>query len=324
MSGRTDARQRATAVGSAAERALPRIAFVVPTKDRPAELRRMLASLAEQDVQPAQVVVVDATREGNDGIEQEFPGLTLRRIAFQGRPSAAGQRNAGAAAVDPSTDLICFIDDDTVVCPGSLRAMLEFWAGADPAVGGASFNVVNEIDRRPALVKRSALVEWLGLYSREPGRVAPSGWHSPAGVVKEDLEVEWLTSCAVVWRRALFADATFDEFFEGYSYLEDLEFSYRLGRDHGLVVVADAELHHHPSPHGRVSMYRFGLVEARNRLYFVEKYGLSIPRCYAAQAVRSGMSLILGVVQPWKGGLARAAGNLRSLLAYRRPPRTGA
>ena len=40
---------------------LASIAFVVPTKDRPRELRSMLGSLARQDVDPVQVIVVDAS-----------------------------------------------------------------------------------------------------------------------------------------------------------------------------------------------------------------------------------------------------------------------
>jgi GT2 family glycosyltransferase len=287
---------------------------VIPTKDRPDELRTMMASLAAQDARPAQVVVVDASAVPQPELPSSFPDLPIEYVRYAGTPSAAAQRNTGAQRVAASADLICFFDDDQTLLPGALAAMLRFWEDADSTVAGAGFNLRNEIDRRPSAFKRSRLAEWLGLYARRRGAVAPSGWQTLPGVVRRDLDVEWLTTGAAVWRRALFDAHGFDEFYGSYSYLEDLDFSYGLSRTRRLVIVADAGVHHYPSKRGRVSHYRFGLMEVRNRLHFVRKHGLSAMRCRVALTIRMGMSLGVGLVLPWRGGLKRAWGNLVGLL----------
>jgi len=294
----------------------PTIAFVLPTKDRPDEIRTMLRSLEAQDARPAQVIVVDSSAEPSASLPGEFPSLPIEFVRFEGKPSAAAQRNEGASRVSPTLDLICFFDDDQVLLDGALGAMLRFWSEASPDVAGAGFNLVNEIDTRPALVKRSRLAEWLGLYSRTPGAVAPSGWQALPGVVEHDLDVEWLTTGAVIWRREVLDHIRFDEFFDGYSYLEDLDFSYSVSREHRLVLVAAAHVHHFPSKRGRMVWRRFGQIEVRNRLYFVRKHGLSVVRCFLGLGVRFLLSLGLGVVKPSSGGLSRAWGNVTGLFRF--------
>lgn len=59
---------------------------------------------------------------------------------------------------------------------------------------------------------------------------------------------------------------------------------------------------------GRRIDYRFGKIEARNRLYIVRKHGLSVWRCYLGLGVRMGMSLASGFWQ--RGQWLRAAGNI--------------
>ncbi|MDA1194542.1 MAG: glycosyltransferase [Planctomycetota bacterium] len=295
---------------------LPTIAFVIPTKDRPVDIRTMLTSLADQDVAAAQVIVVDSSAALKPELATEYPTLAIDYVEFQGKPSAAAQRNDGALRVRDDIDLVCFFDDDQVILPGALRAMLAFWREASAQTAGAGFNLVNEIDGRPSLFKRSALSQWLGLYSQTPGAVAPSGWQALPGIVREDLDVEWITTGAVVWRRDVLRTVSFDEFFDGYSYLEDLDFSYSVSRSNRLVIVADSHVHHFPSKQGRIGLVRFGQIEVRNRLYFVRKHSLSVPRCFLALGIRFFMSLLQGVVMPWKGGLARAWGNLTGLFKF--------
>ena len=295
---------------------LPTIAFVLPTKDRPQEIRTMLRSLAEQDAQPTQVIVVDSSAEPSISLPEEFRALPIEFVRFEGKPSAAAQRNDGASRVAPEIDLICFFDDDQVLLEGALGAMLRFWAHAPDDVAGAGFNLVNEIDTRPGFLKRSRLAEWIGLYSRTPGAVAPSGWQALPGAVVQDTDVEWLTTGAVVWRRGVLDRIRFDEFFDGYSYLEDLDFSYSVSRKSRIVLVADAHVHHFPSKRGRMAWRRFGEIEVRNRLYFVRKQGLSVLRCFLGLGVRFFLSIGHGIVKPSSGGLPRAWGNVIGLFRY--------
>lgn len=293
------------------------ISIIVATKDRPSDLQRLLASLTAQSRRPDQIVIVDASKPAASCIACEFPAL---RIDYKSHwpPSAAAQRNVGIRAADPSSTLIGFVDDDTTFEPDAFAAMLQFWDSTPDDVLGASFNIQNYRLPRGQSFKRSSLVASLGLYSATPGGIAPSGWQSVTGHVSETQFVDWLPSGAAVWRREVLAQHVFDEYFDSYSYLEDLDLSYSIGRKGKLVIVAEAGYSHYPSRSGRISARQFGRLEVRNRLYFVRKHGLCTRRCLTAIAVRSAMTVVRGVSSFNRAMLARAAGNLQGLWEYRR------
>jgi len=280
----------------------------------------MLRSLAGQSRRPDQVVIVDSSAEPVRSVAEAFDGLNVKYIHVD-RPSASGQRNTGIRAVDEGMDLIAFMDDDAVLEVVSLEAMLNFWQAAPAEMGGAAFNWLNFEPTGGGWLKRSALCRWLGLYSPVNGQVMPSGWQTLAGIVSETTLVQWLPSGASVWRKEVFERFTFDEYFDGYSYLEDLDFSYSVGRHYKLAVVAGAGFKHYPSPAGRSGMVRFGKVEVANRLYFVRKHGLSVSRCYLGLLIRMLMTAGGALSRRWRQNLGRAWGNVLGLLQsiMRRP-----
>ena len=290
------------------------IALIVATKDRPDDLRKLLESLRLQTVEPAEIVVVDASLEPVELVLAEFPELTIRYLRHW-PPSAAAQRNAGIRGCTPAATLIGFADDDTTFEPAAFAKMLDFWEDAAPDVLGAAFNFRNPPPRGNSFAKRSALAERLGLYSARPGRVSLSGWQTVVGEVTETQFVDWLPSGASLFRRVVYDRNVFDEFFQSYSYLEDLDFSYSIGRAGRLAIVADAGFSHFPSPSGRVSALQFGRFEVRNRLYFVKKHHLSVGRCYVGLAIRMAMSVCSGLVHLNGSLLRRAFGNAQELIS---------
>ncbi|MGC2064310.1 MAG: glycosyltransferase [Thermodesulfovibrionales bacterium] len=295
---------------------LYRIAFVVATKDRPDDLRRMLKSLSEQSYLPEQVVIVDSSVESADGLTREFAALNILYIKHN-RASASMQRNVGIHAVDPKIDLIGFLDDDIELDPGAMECMIKFWNNAPENIGGCAFNLKNYEPSGENWLKQLIVTRWLGLYSREKGVVLPSGWQTMIGTITEDIFVQWLSSTASVWRSSLFKEFLFDEFFDGYSYLEDLDFSYGVGKKYRLVVVADAKYNHYPLRSGRVNAYLFGKIEVVNRLYFVNKYEeLSLTRCFLGLFVRMLLNICHGAVRQEMTYFKRALGNCFGLLKY--------
>ncbi|NLY01562.1 MAG: glycosyltransferase [Rhodopirellula sp.] len=290
-----------------------KLALVVATKDRPEDLRKMLSSVRDQTVRPDQVVIVDASTESVPMVVQSFPEL---HVAYQRHwpPSAAAQRNAGLAAVDTSMTLIGFMDDDITMEAGAVEAMLAFWHAASDRVGGAAFNCLNSEPPRMAWLKNGRAASSIGLYSEKIGGVAASGWQSVTGEVSKTMRVRWLPSTASVWRRDVFEQHAFDEYFNGYSYLEDLEFSYSVGKQRDLYVVAEAGFRHYPSKGGRISQFDFGKIEVRNRLYFVRKHRLSIARCYTGLAIRLLMTLGAAMAHLNRAHIQRAAGNFVQLI----------
>jgi glycosyltransferase involved in cell wall biosynthesis len=285
-----------------------RIALVIATKDRPHDLGNILKNLSEQTRLPDQVVVVDASRVPVKPVTDAFRSIKIKYI-YHAKPSAAAQRNIGIDAVDSDIDLIGFLDDDVILEKQALRVMMEFWKAAPDNIGGGAFNFMNPLPTDGVKLKKTAFVNWLGIYSSRRGAVMLSGWQTLIGTVNDTIFVDWLPSGASIWRREIFDRFSFDLFFDGYSYLEDLDFSFSVRKQYQLAVVVGAGFFHYHSESGRISFYRFGKIEVRNRLYFVRKHGLSKGRCYLGLFIRLILTLYSFVKEREKIYLLRAFGN---------------
>jgi GT2 family glycosyltransferase len=248
-----------------------------------------------------------------ESVVTEFAVVLPLKYMQQRPPSASAQRNAGIRALPSETDLAGFLDDDAILQPGALERMMVFWEAAPADLGGCAFNMINHPAMRGGLVKRTRMAEMLGLYSPKSGAVMPSGWQTMIGEVNETTFVDWLPSGAVVWRAEILKNCHFDEFFTGYSYLEDLDFSFTVRRRWRLAVVADARYSHYPSPVRHSDSFRFGRTEIRNRLYFVRKHGLSIPRCWLGIVGRLAMTVGSAVMRFEIDAARRAFGNLAEI-----------
>jgi GT2 family glycosyltransferase len=292
-----------------------KIAFVVATKDRPGDLANLLASLQTQTVFPDEVIIVDGGEVSVEGLcraPRPFPVRHLRCLP----PSASRQRNVGIEAAGPGVPFIGFLDDDVLLEPRALEEMMKFWNAAPPEVGGAAFNMTNHPPLRAAGLKSLPVVEGRGIYGRRPGAVMRSGFQTMIGTVVADESTAWLPSGASVWRREVLGRQRFDEWFSDYSYLEDLDFSYRAGKSFALRIVARARYTHHPSGSSRPDAFRFGRKEVANRLYFVQKNPeLSPGLCRLTLCLRMLMSFSDGIVRGKRDELRRARGNLTALLA---------
>ncbi|MEE8600444.1 glycosyltransferase [Euzebya tangerina] len=139
-----------------------RWSVVVPTKDRPAQICRLLDALTRLDPAPGsfEVIVVD------DGSEQpyadrilEFAGLLDLRLEQQVNRGPAAARNTGLRASRGTW--IAFTDDDCAPAPGWLMA-LDRCAAAHPdaLLGGRCINVLADNDWSAAseLIAESAEV----------------------------------------------------------------------------------------------------------------------------------------------------------------------
>jgi GT2 family glycosyltransferase len=109
---------------------------VIPTRDRPADLARVVAALVRQDTErPFEVVVVDDASNPplDEGILDALPAARVIRAGGRG-PAAA--RNLGVR--EALGEVILFTDDDTEPQPRWVDAACEFLEAhpADVAVEG--------------------------------------------------------------------------------------------------------------------------------------------------------------------------------------------
>ncbi|HEU4325429.1 MAG TPA: exopolysaccharide biosynthesis glycosyltransferase EpsD [Roseiflexaceae bacterium] len=101
------------------------LSVIIPTYNRLDRLRRVLAALEHQTVEPEcfeVVVVVDGSTDGTDTFLAGYGGPLRLTPVFQPNSGVAAARNNGVARA--SGELILFIDDDVVPAPDLLAEHL--------------------------------------------------------------------------------------------------------------------------------------------------------------------------------------------------------
>jgi glycosyltransferase involved in cell wall biosynthesis len=161
---------------------------VVPTRNRPAKLRRCLASLGEQ----AEIVVVDDGSVDEELVAEIVAETGARLVRLEGLGPAAA-RNAGVAAA--AGEVVCFTDDDCVPGAGWVEAL------AAPIVASevecaAGRTVVGD-DASAADQAWQAIADHLQRWGSHPG--SPSPGFAP--------------TCNLACSRRLLEELPFDESF---------------------------------------------------------------------------------------------------------------
>lgn len=290
-----------------------RLGYVVPTKDRPEDLRKLLESLMAQSVFPAQIVIVDGSDSPVDVLVKSFSQVPITYVR-EYPPSLARQRNAGIAALDADISVAGYLDDDLELAPDSTERMLAFWSQSSPIVGGAAFTIVNQPQRGRIT---GLLSDFFLLNSTAQGRVLASGFATSILPRDETMRTDWLYGGATLWRRAVFEQYRYDEWYIGHGYLEDLDYSHRVARDYELYVVADARCWHWPRPILMEKNKVLGRQQILNRIYFMRKLGgfnrLAFLWAMVGQSVKNLLeTLFTGSPAGW----LRFRGNLTGLYEF--------
>jgi GT2 family glycosyltransferase len=243
-------------------------AVAVCTVRRARSLRRFLDSLAFQRPRPDELVVVDGSPD--DETERMLTGHPHRgalaaRVRYERvEPARLGltrQRNVALELV--RSELVAFFDDDVVLLPDCLAALL---AGHRDAVVGVGALVANEQGAPHFGWRLRRLLRVVP--TLEPGRYCATGvstpwrFHDPPPDALVD--GEWLPGGATMWCAPLARALRFAEGFAGYASGEDLEFSLRAGRHGRLVLATAARVLHLHEPGGRPDPYRLGYSTVRN------------------------------------------------------------
>ncbi len=248
------------------------IAFVICTKDREADLRRCIDTIATQTRMPEQLVIVDSGSDGAESVVRAFEIAhpEVRVDYLRSEPSLTRQRNIGIDRVH--CDVIAFIDDDVLLEPAYLAEIERAFC----APGNEEIVGVNPwLDQPENATRFSLLVRRIFLMVRSDadGRMQPSGF----GTMTWDTSIEGLHDVEIgsgvtAYRRSLFEQIRFDEHFDGYGYMEDQEFSYRASRIGRLVANPRARLFHNMSPSARIDRRRLAEMQVLNHYYVFRKH----------------------------------------------------
>lgn len=268
-----------------------KFSLIICTYMRPQPLLKLLQSVTEQTQYPDEIIIVDGSLnlETKKMLEQNpFQNLNYFLVS-QGERGLTRQRNYGIAKVGKEIEIICFLDDDTVLESDYFEQLLNTYQVYPEAlgVGGYIFNETpwqkvkeNEITKINEFSydgwkrndgSRFILRKKLGLDSDCPPGFSPLfshgrsvGFLPPSNKI---YEVEQVMGGASSFKKAVFDTFQFSAYFEGYGLYEDADFSLRLAKTGKLYVNTAAKLSHYHNPSGRPNQYQYGKMVVRNGWY---------------------------------------------------------
>lgn len=258
-----------------------KIAYIVPTRNRPQILARLLDSIKEQTVQPDQVIIVDGS---DKPIESEIKPYLNSLVSYVRvfPPGLTKQRNEGRKALLEDITLLGYLDDDLVLEKKATEEMLNFWETSSDNMGGASFYITNSVsDAHNYHDKKPFLHRFFYISSEVKGQILKSGSNTSVAPLSENIFTQWLCGGATIWNRNIFKEFSYDEWYKGYAYFEDVDLSYSVSKKYKLAVIPLARVLHLPPPLKPQRVNAFIKTHVIQQYYFVRKHAeLSLPHFY--------------------------------------------
>ncbi len=256
---------------------------------RPQPLLRLLNSVNTQTLYPNEILIIDGST--NTKTEQilninPFKNLAYFKVDDKNR-GLTKQRNFGIEKVFNDSEIICFLDDDTVLEQDYFKQLLHTYKVYPNALGVGGY-ITNEVTWQKAEKKTSnkhffydgferseplrfRLRRFFGLQPNTPPCILPKFSHGrsvsflpPSGKI---YNVEQCMGGVSSFKKDVFDTMRFSTYFEGYGLYEDADFTLRLSNLGELYVNTAARLNHYHDASGRPNKFKYGKMVARNGWY---------------------------------------------------------
>ncbi len=268
-----------------------KFSLIVCTYMRPKALTDLLDSVKLQTNYPDQIIIVDGSADtqtkemlAKDSIDnlkyylvdKEYRGLTK-------------QRNYGISKVAGNSEIVAFVDDDTKLSNNYFEILIETFKkdNAITGVGGVSSNEYRWKKRDVNLNYnkykyysfdgyvykeglRNVVRNYLGLQSDQLPGVIPSysnvrtcGYPDTGKIYDVDL----LIGMSFSFKRDVFSNINFSNYFEGYGLYEDADYSLRALSFGKNVINTNLKLEHYHEDAGRPNKFKYGKMVVRNGWY---------------------------------------------------------
>lgn len=266
-----------------------RFSLIICTYKRPKPLLKLLNSVGSQRLYPDEILIIDGSPKDETEFllkENHFRNLKYFKIPEESR-GLTRQRNFGIRNTNENMEIICFLDDDTVLEPNYFEHLIGTYKTFPDAVGVGGY-IINEIKwRKPTdsgeydayeidgfsrnLGSRNLLRKRLGLLSdRPPGRMPDFSnglsisFLPPSGKI---YPVDFFMGGVSSYKIDLFKKVQFSDFFQGYGLYEDMDFCLRASELGALYVNTAAQLHHYHEEAGRPNKFQYGKMVLLNGWY---------------------------------------------------------
>ena len=199
------------------------LAVIIPTKDRPVQVKRHLQSIVDQKCKFGRIIIVASGEDIKEIVDGFLTRLPIEY--YRSAPGQIRQRNLGITKLNEGTKLVATMDDDVIYEKDAIEKMIHFWNRVEPDTAGVGFNIIN----LPKM-KHNWLRGLLGFSSKNHGQVLKSGFNTSISNISENIQVQWLNGGSSVWRQNILKKYTMKEINTSWAVCEDLIFSYPLGK----------------------------------------------------------------------------------------------
>ena len=265
--------------------------LIICTYMRPKPLLQLLQSVEKQTLYPDSILIIDGSRD--EQTKALFDQYSFRNLQYflvsENDRGLTKQRNYGVKRVDESTEIVCFLDDDTVLEVTYFEELISTYRKYPEALGVGGY-INNEVswtkvdDHYKPTIKEFFFDGWkrkdgtrfvlrkrLGLDSDQSPGFLPEfsngrsiGFLPPSGKI---YEVEQLMGGVSSFKKSVFNEFNFSTFFEGYGLYEDADFTLRVSKVGKLYINTKAQLGHYHNHSGRPNQYQYGKMVVRNGWY---------------------------------------------------------
>ncbi|MTH17558.1 glycosyltransferase family 2 protein [Flavobacterium sp. LC2016-01] len=268
-----------------------KFSLIICTYMRPEPLLKLLQSIQIQSFYPDEILIIDGSlnNETQNILEKnQFTGLKYFLVDNANR-GLTKQRNFGIKNVNQSSEIVCFLDDDTVLEIDYFEKIIETYKIFPDALGVGGY-ICNEVKWEktsehyiPEINEfyydgwkrkdgsRFVLRKKLNLDSNCPPGFLPNfshgrsvGFLPPSNKI---YKVEQLMGGVSSFRKSVFDRLSFSTYFEGYGLYEDADFTIRVSKIGNLYLNTAAKLDHFHAISGRPNQYKYGKMVVRNGWY---------------------------------------------------------
>jgi len=238
------------------------ISVIIPTYNRPKEIKKMINSIPKKI---KEIIVVD---QSDTPIKIKKDSLI--RYYHRKIPSITMARNFGVSKAKGK--LICFLDDDVILGKEYFESILHLFYKHPKAEGVAGY-ITPDAKLKDIIIDMLIKTPMcLGCYDFNSAKVRSTYNITYAINLKKDIQTEWLPGLNMVFKKEVFDkhNMRFDENLLGYTLAEDIDFTYRIYKRNkeGLILSPTPEIYHEFSHTSRPTDLRMCFINNVDHIYF--------------------------------------------------------
>lgn len=267
-----------------------KFSLIICTYMRPEAILTLLKSVVTQTRYPDEILIIDGSTNGTTEKvlkENSFERLTYFKVDDENR-GLTKQRNFGIEKVAADSEVVSFLDDDTVLPSNYFQVLIDTYKNNPniTGVGGIASNenrweLKEELKTYAAkqyfeldgyIIKeglRNVVRNYLGLQSDQLPHIMPSfsNGRSSYPINNKIYPVDLLIGMSFSFHRKVFSKLKFSTYFEGYGLYEDADYSLRAMKLGQNVINTALLLEHYHDSSGRPNKYLYGKMVIRNGWY---------------------------------------------------------